>query len=69
MKTSELRDLTHTELVELLDETKQELFNLRFQLAVSQSNNTALLGHLRRRIARVKTLMHEPAREEGGWDG
>ena len=64
MKASELRDLTPAELVDLLDETKGELFNLRFQLAVSQSNDTASLGRLRRQLARIKTVMHEAALEE-----
>ena len=59
MKASELRDLTQAELVEKLDETKEELFNLRFQLAVSQSEDTASLGRLRSLIARIKTVMHE----------
>ena len=61
MKASELRDLTSAELAEQLDEAKEELFNLRFQLAVSQSEDTASLGILRRRIARIKTVMHEQA--------
>lgn len=61
MKASELRDLTSAELAERLDEAKEELFNLRFQLAVSQSEDTASLGLLRRRIARIKTVMHEQA--------
>ena len=64
MKASELRDLTPAELVDLLDETKGELFNLRFQLAVSQSNDTASLGRLRRQLARIKTVMHEAVLEE-----
>ena len=64
MKASELRDLTPAELVDLLDETKEELFNLRFQVAVSQSNDTASFGRLRRQIARIKTVMHEAALEE-----
>ena len=59
MKASELRDLTPAELAEKLDESKEELFNLRFQLAVSQSEDTASLGRLRRLIARIKTVMHE----------
>ncbi len=61
MKASEMRELTPNELVDLLDETKQEEFNLRFQLRVSQSDDTAGLGSLRRRIARIKTVMHEAA--------
>ena len=59
-----MRDLTPAELVDLLDETKQEEFNLRFQLSVSQSEDTAGLGELRRRIARIKTIIHETAMEE-----
>ncbi|MYB45680.1 MAG: 50S ribosomal protein L29 [Acidimicrobiia bacterium] len=59
MKATELRDLTPAELFEKLDETKEELFNLRFQLAVSQSEDTASLGRLRQLIARIKTVMHE----------
>ena len=59
-----MRDLTPRELVDLLDETKDELFNLRFQLAVSQSNDTASLRRLRRQVARIRTVMHEAALEE-----
>ena len=66
MKASELRYLTPGELVDMLDDTKEELFNLRFQLAVSQSDDTASLGRLRRRVARIKTVMHEAALEEAG---
>jgi large subunit ribosomal protein L29 len=66
MKAPEMRDLTPTELVELLDETKQEEFNLRFQLRVSQSADTASMGRLRRQIARIKTVMHEVAMEATG---
>ena len=66
MKASELRDLTPAELAEQLDEAKEELFNLRFQLAVSQSEDTASLGILRRRIARIKTVMHEQAAASNG---
>lgn len=69
MKASELRDLTPAELAEQLDEAKEELFNLRFQLAVSQSENTASLGILRRRIARIKTVMHEQAAASSGPEG
>ncbi|MDE0170639.1 MAG: 50S ribosomal protein L29 [bacterium] len=69
MRASEMRDLTPAELVDLLDESKEELFNLRFQLAVSQSNDTASLGRLRRRIARIKTVMHEAALEDRRGNG
>ena len=59
MKAAELRELTAAELAERLDETKSELFNLRFQLAVNQTENTAALGQLRRDIARIRTVMRE----------
>lgn len=62
MKADELRDLTYPDLEERLEEAKADLFNLRFQLAVSQSDNTARTGVLRREIARIKTVM-------GEWDG
>lgn len=63
MKAAGLRDLTYEELTERLDETKQDLFNLRFQLATSQSDNTARSGQLRREIARIKTVLGEWDRE------
>lgn len=72
MKASELRGLTPAELAEQLDEAKEELFNLRFQLAVSQSEDTASLGILRRRIARIETVRHEQAAassRQGAEDG
>ena len=59
MKSVELRELTASELTETLDETKTELFNLRFQIAVNQSENTAAMGTLKRDIARIKTVIRE----------
>lgn len=59
MKPNEAREMTHAELVEKLDEAKEDLFNLRFQLAVSQSDNTARLGELRRDVARMRTVLNE----------
>ena len=59
MKAAELREFTAAELAEKLDETKTELFNLRFQIAVNQSENTAALGELKRDIARIRTVMRE----------
>lgn len=75
MKPNEAREMTHAELVEKLDEAKEDLFNLRFQLAVSQSDNTARLGELRRDIARMRTVLNEWERygrplgyEEGAYE-
>ena len=63
MKTYEAREMTYAELVEKLEEAKDDLFNLRFQLAVSQSDNTARLGELRRDIARMRTVLNEWERD------
>lgn len=59
MKALELRELDSSELAEKLDEAKEELFNLRFQLATNQLDNTSRLRQLRREIARISTVMRE----------
>jgi len=59
MKAFELRDLTTAELEEKLDEAKEELFNLRFQLATNQLDNTARLRAVRREVARISTVIRE----------
>ena len=59
MKTAELRDLNDASLVQRLVETREELFNLRFQIATAQSDKSARLGELRREVARIETLIRE----------
>ncbi|MGH8935455.1 MAG: 50S ribosomal protein L29 [Acidimicrobiia bacterium] len=59
VKASELRDLTPDELVGRLAEAKEELFNLRFQMATGQLDNTARLGQVRREVARIASLLRE----------
>ncbi|HJU80313.1 MAG TPA: 50S ribosomal protein L29 [Acidimicrobiia bacterium] len=59
MKTAELRELDYAELSNKLAEAKAELFNLRFQLATNQLENTARLRTVRREIARIATLLRE----------
>jgi len=59
MKAIELRTNTYAELAEKLDEAKEELFNLRFQIATSQLDNTTRMREVRREIARIKTVMRE----------
>jgi large subunit ribosomal protein L29 len=59
MNANELRDLGDAELAQKLDEAKEELFNLRFQLATGQLDNYAMLGAVRRDIARVLTVQRE----------
>ena len=58
-KTSDIRELPVSELNERLDETREELFNLRFQLATGQVDNYRRVRLLRREIARVKTVLRE----------
>ena len=58
-KTSELRDLPASELEEKLTETKEELFNLRFQNATGQLDNYKRLGVLRKDVARIKTILRQ----------
>lgn len=54
-KDNPFADQSDGQLVEKLAETKQELFNLRFQHATGQLENNARLGHTRREIARINT--------------
>ncbi len=55
----ELAELTDVELEHRLGEAKEELFNLRFQNATGQLDNSARLGQVRKDIARVETLLRE----------
>ncbi len=59
MRADELRAFNYKELGERLDESKEELFNLRFQIVTNQLDNTERLGQVKREIARIKTLMRE----------
>ncbi len=59
MKAFELRELDADELAEKLDEAKEELFNLRFQMATNQLDNTARLREVRREVARISTVIRE----------
>jgi large subunit ribosomal protein L29 len=64
--TSQLRELNDEELARRLVEAKQELFQLRFQVATGKQDNSARLGQVRRDVARVLTLRHERAVADGG---
>ena len=55
----ELRELTDEELTERLRESKEELFNLRFQNAIGQLKNTSRIKDVRKTIARVLTIVRE----------
>ena len=58
-KTVELRELPDDELYVRIESAKEELFNLRFQLATGQLDNTARLKELRHDVARLATVLRE----------
>ncbi|UOF91902.1 50S ribosomal protein L29 [Fodinisporobacter ferrooxydans] len=59
MKAKEIRDLTTAELETKVNELKDELFNLRFQLATGQLENPMRIRQVRKDIARAKTILKE----------
>jgi large subunit ribosomal protein L29 len=59
MSLLDLRDMTAEELAEALAEAKDEKFNLRFQLATNQLDNTARIKEVKKEIARILTVMNE----------
>ncbi|MGB0959041.1 MAG: 50S ribosomal protein L29 [Halocynthiibacter sp.] len=61
MNANELRDKTPDQLKEELAASKKESFNLRFQQATGQLENTAQIRNARRQAARVKTILNEKA--------
>jgi large subunit ribosomal protein L29 len=58
-RVRELRDLGDEDLVTRLDASKEELFNLRFQLATGQLDNPSRIGQVRHEIARILTILRE----------
>ena len=65
MKASEIKEMTVDEMNQKLVSLKEELFALRFQLAVNQLDNTARLKAVKKDIARIKTTLRaaEPDRQ------
>jgi large subunit ribosomal protein L29 len=61
MKAADLRDKTPDQLREELAALKKEAFNLRFQAATGQLENTARMRAVKRDVARVKTIINEKA--------
>ncbi|AKP65287.1 MULTISPECIES: 50S ribosomal protein L29 [Lactobacillaceae] len=59
MKTKEINELTTAEMLDKEKSYKDELFNLRFQLATGQLENTARLKQVRKNIARIKTALRQ----------
>jgi large subunit ribosomal protein L29 len=58
-RAKELRNLNDDELDRKLHDTRQELFNLRFQSATGALENAARLTHAKREIARILTIRNE----------
>ena len=59
MKVKEIRELTTAEMLDQEKQLKEELFNLRFQLATGQLENTARIREVRKAIARMKTVVRQ----------
>ncbi|GGE54434.1 50S ribosomal protein L29 [Pullulanibacillus camelliae] len=59
MKANEIRNLTTAEVEQKIKSLKEELFNLRFQLATGQLENPVQLSKVRKDIARAKTVLRE----------
>ena len=58
-KAAELRELPDEELVDRMESAKEELFNLRFQLATGQLDNPTRLKAVRHDVARIATVLRE----------
>jgi large subunit ribosomal protein L29 len=65
-KPAELRTLPDDELRSRLDSAKEELFNLRFQLATGQLDNPMRIKQVRHEVARLMTVLTERELEEPG---
>ena len=64
MKAEDAKGMTPDQLSEELVKLKKEQFNLRFQQATGQLENTARVRQVRRQIALVKTVINEKARQQ-----
>lgn len=64
MKAKDIRNLTTTEIEKEIKEAKEQLFNLRFQLATGQLEETAKIRKVKKTIARLKTIVREREIEE-----
>ena len=59
MKTTEIRELSAAELDTKIAELKDQLFNLRFQMATGQCENPMKVHEIKKDIARIKTIQRE----------
>ncbi|MCZ6690723.1 MAG: 50S ribosomal protein L29 [Planctomycetota bacterium] len=66
MKAKVLRETASDELREMLQDSEEELFNLRFQGATEEIKNPAGIPKIRRNVARIKTILAERGESEVG---
>jgi len=66
MKVNEIRNLTTDEIIAKIKESKEELFNLRFQQATGNLDKPSKIKELRHTVARLKTVLRERELEEQG---
>ncbi len=66
VKAAALREMTTNELQEQLEKDRQEVFNLRFQSATQQIENTRRMREVRKNIARILTILSERGLREVG---
>ena len=59
MKNKELRELSSEDLLKKIEESKEELFNLRFSQATGNLEKPARINELRKLVARMKTIIRE----------
>ena len=59
MTIKEIRELSDKEIVSKINETKEELFNLRFQQATGSLEKPSRITELRKLVARMKTILRE----------
>ena len=59
MKNKELRELSSEDLLKKIEESKEELFNLRFSQATGNLEKPARIRELRKLVARIKTILRE----------
>lgn len=59
MKTADIRNMSDEEIQSRIEDTRQELMNLRFQIVTGQLTDTSRLKRVRRQIAQLETIFHE----------
>lgn len=59
MKAEEIREMSQRDLRQKLEDSRQELFNMRFQIETRKNKNTSGIRHTRRDIARLMTTLRE----------